>query len=113
MTVYKFIRRQYPSGKKFWSDIYRNNICIGAAISCHSENNIWLDNCPAKLGLGGIHAISFIDFVKKAEASNAFNHAYDYWDGAYHYYFNPDEGYKHVQNHAECFPIVEKVTIIF
>lgn len=113
MVTYKFIKRRYPSGREFWADFYRNNVCVGELRITSSETNIWFEDCPARLGgMAGdsLHAVSFKDFAKKVEATHAFDHFYDYWNGAYHYHFNPKTGYTACES-DKFFPIVEEVTV--
>lgn len=84
MVTYKFIKRHYPSGKDFWKDFYRNDVCVGELHIISKETNIWFEDCPASLGIMAgdlLHAVSFKDFAEKVEATHAFDHFYDYWRG--------------------------------
>ena len=107
MATYRFIKVQYPANA-LWSAAYRNGICVGELRSNYNEKWFYLmdENLWTR-----IEAKSLRELAEKIEKSDFWKSDYNYWNGAYHYYFDTKTGYNHISDYAECFPIVKEEII--
>jgi hypothetical protein len=107
MATYRFVKVAFPAND-LWDVAYRNGICVGRLRASYNEKVFYLmdENLWTRL-----KADSLEELAKKIEQSEFWRSDYDYWNGAYHYYFNTKTGYDHLAYAEEFYPVVKEVII--
>ncbi len=109
-TIEFFKRRGYnPAYETIGGEVMLNGICVG-------QWNGYLDNISFKGGddsehYSSRHFKSLDDCAKWIVESDRFDHNYEEWSGAFHYYFDTKTGYNHIANYLRTFPLIERYTI--
>lgn len=109
MKYVRFIERFYPATSYHGSgEVYVNDKCVGKWSWDAARKTVNYEHpCCHHDYLNG----SMSELATKIVNSGWFDSKYDYYKGAFHYYFDPDEGYKHIENYERCFPLYAEYLI--
>ena len=109
MKYVRFIERFYPAtGYHDSGEVYVNDKCVGEWVRGGDGDTIIFEHpCCHHDRLEG----NMKDLAEKIVRSGWFELEYDYYKGAFHYYFDPNEGYKHIEDYERFFPLYAEYLI--